>query len=115
MDRQSPFLFVTACVSRPLPPADIVVALAPTGRLRASINLGNPILARRDPVTGEAVSVPVDLARELAEHRGVGIVPYVLIEGAYWFVRARHCATTPRSIAPAPVSWSAKAAPTTSS
>ena len=79
----SPFLFVTACVSRPPPPADIVVALAPTGRLRASINLGNPILARRDPVTGEAVSVPVDLARELAEHRGVGIVPYVLIEGAY--------------------------------
>ena len=70
----SPFLFATACVSRPPPPADIVAALAPTGRLRASINLGNPILARRDPATGEAVGVSVDLARELAEHLGVGIV-----------------------------------------
>jgi polar amino acid transport system substrate-binding protein len=70
----SPFLFVTACVSRPPPPADIVAALAPTGRLRASINLGNPILARRDPATGEAVGVSVDLARELAEHLGVGMV-----------------------------------------
>lgn len=27
-------------------------ALAPTGRLRASINLGNPILANRDAATG---------------------------------------------------------------
>ena len=70
----SPFLFVTACATRPQPPADIVAALAPTGRLRASINLGNPILARRDPTTGEAVGVSVDLARELAEHLGVGIV-----------------------------------------
>jgi polar amino acid transport system substrate-binding protein len=70
----SPFLFATACVSRPPPPADIVAALAPTDRLRASINLGNPILARRDPATGEAVGVSVDLARALAEHLGVGIV-----------------------------------------
>jgi polar amino acid transport system substrate-binding protein len=40
-------------------------ALAPGGRLRASINLGNPILAHRDPVTGEAGGVSVDLARAL--------------------------------------------------
>lgn len=70
----SPFLFVTACATRPPPPADIVAALAPTGRLRASINFGNPILARRDPATGEAAGVSVDLARALAEHLGVGIV-----------------------------------------
>jgi ABC-type amino acid transport substrate-binding protein len=41
---------------------------APTGRLRASINLGNPILAHTDPTTGVPGGVSVDLARELA-HR----------------------------------------------
>ena len=43
--------------------------LAPAGRLRACINLGNPILARRD---GEsAAGVSVDLARALAQRLGV--------------------------------------------
>ena len=42
-------------------PAD----LAPTGTLRAVINLGNPILARKD-AQGEPVGVSVDLARALA-------------------------------------------------
>ena len=51
----------------------IVAAFAPTGTLRASINLGNPILANRDPATGEAVGVSVDLARGLAERLGVGL------------------------------------------
>ncbi len=41
-------------------------AFAPTGRLRASINLGNPILAGRDSITGEPCGVSVDLAQELA-------------------------------------------------
>lgn len=43
------------------PRADI----APTGSLRAVINLGNPILARKD-AHGEPVGVSVDLARALA-------------------------------------------------
>ena len=47
--------------------ASLRAALAPTGVLRASINLGNPILANRDPVTGEPVGVSIDLARGLAE------------------------------------------------
>lgn len=50
--------------------ADIVRALAPTGRLRASINTGNPILAAPDAVDG-ARGVSVDLARGLAERLGV--------------------------------------------
>lgn len=41
-------------------------AFAPTGRLRAAINLGNPILANRHPDTGTPVGVSVDLAYELA-------------------------------------------------
>ena len=48
----------------------LVVALAPRGRLRASINLGNPILATKDDATG-AVGVSVDLARRLADRLGV--------------------------------------------
>jgi polar amino acid transport system substrate-binding protein len=40
--------------------------LAPSGRLRASINLGNPILAKRDAAT-QATGVSVDLARALAD------------------------------------------------
>jgi len=39
--------------------------LAPTGRLRAAINFGNPVLAQKDPATGEPRGVSVDLAREL--------------------------------------------------
>ncbi len=41
-------------------------AFAPAGRLRASINLGNPILANTDPTTGTPCGVSVDLAHELA-------------------------------------------------
>ena len=48
-------------------------AFAPTGHLRASINLGNPILANRDPSTGEPFGVSIDLARAFAKRLGVGI------------------------------------------
>jgi polar amino acid transport system substrate-binding protein len=46
---------------------------APRGVLRASINLGNPILAQRDPATGEPAGVSVDLAREFARRLGAPI------------------------------------------
>jgi len=39
--------------------------LAPTGKLRVGINYGNPVLATRDPASGELRGVAVDLAREL--------------------------------------------------
>ncbi|HSB71031.1 MAG TPA: ABC transporter substrate-binding protein [Candidatus Methylomirabilis sp.] len=44
---------------------DVVKDLAPTGTLRAAINFGNPVLAQKDPATGEPRGVSVDLAREL--------------------------------------------------
>lgn len=44
---------------------------APTGRLRAAINLGNPILAHRDAASGEVGGVSVDLAAEFARQLGV--------------------------------------------
>jgi polar amino acid transport system substrate-binding protein len=48
----------------------LLAAFAPTDRLRASINLGNPILAGRD-AAGEPAGVSVDLARELARRLGL--------------------------------------------
>lgn len=48
-------------------------AFAPTGRLRASINLGNPILAHRHATTGAPGGVSVDMARELAQRLGVDL------------------------------------------
>jgi polar amino acid transport system substrate-binding protein len=53
------------------PSPDIVQAFAPTGRLRASINTGNPILASPGPEPGSAHGVSVDLARGFAERLGV--------------------------------------------
>jgi polar amino acid transport system substrate-binding protein len=44
----------------------ILAALAPTGTLRAVINVGNPILAALDASTGAPYGVSVDIARELA-------------------------------------------------
>lgn len=49
----------------------VVAAFSPTGKLRASINLGNPILANRHPESGEPFGVSVDLARAFAAKLGV--------------------------------------------
>lgn len=65
----SAVLATGACATRPAVPASVVAAFAPTGRLRALINLGNPILARRDGTSASGVSV--DLARALAAQLGV--------------------------------------------
>jgi len=48
-------------------------ALAPGGRLRAAINVGNPILARLDPATGQPAGVSVDLAARLAALLGASL------------------------------------------
>jgi polar amino acid transport system substrate-binding protein len=51
--------------------AQIAQSLAPSGKIKASINLGNPILANKDPKTGQPVGVSVDLAQALAKKLGV--------------------------------------------
>jgi polar amino acid transport system substrate-binding protein len=60
----------------PAPP-DVVKDLAPTGKLRAAINLGNPVLAQKGP-GGEPRGVTVDLANELARRTGLALelVPF---------------------------------------
>jgi polar amino acid transport system substrate-binding protein len=62
---------VASCAAPPLVPQSVMKDLAPTGKLRASVNLGNPVLAYRDPKTGETTGVSVDLSRELATRLGV--------------------------------------------
>lgn len=52
-------------------------ALAPTGVLRASINLGNPILARWDAGRNLATGVSVDMATELARRLQLELQPVV--------------------------------------
>ncbi|WP_429452684.1 ABC transporter substrate-binding protein [Paraburkholderia sp. WC7.3g] len=52
----------------------VVAAFTPTGKLRASINLGNPILANRHADSGEPFGVSIDLARAFAAKLGVELV-----------------------------------------
>ena len=68
--------FAAGCAS--LPPPEAISELGPNGKMRAAINLGNPILASKDPANGELRGVSVDLSRELARRLGVAVelVPY---------------------------------------
>jgi polar amino acid transport system substrate-binding protein len=65
-------------MTSPSPSPEAIAELAPTGRLRAAINFGNPVLARREPVTGEPGGISTDIARELARRLRVPLecVPY---------------------------------------
>jgi polar amino acid transport system substrate-binding protein len=63
-------LAVSACATLPSAPPAAVADLAPTGKLRAVINYGNPILANKG-ADGLPFGVSVDLARELAKRLGV--------------------------------------------
>jgi len=65
----------------------LVQAFTPEGVLRASINLGNPILANADPVTGEPGGVSVDLARAFAERLGM-VLELVVFDAAGKSVQA---------------------------
>jgi len=70
--------FLGSCSTTPMAPANnadsnlaaVVADLAPTGKLRAAINFGNPVLAAKDVATGEARGVSVDLALELGRRLG---------------------------------------------
>jgi polar amino acid transport system substrate-binding protein len=62
--------FVLAAAAQESTPA--VKDLAPSGRLRAAINFGNPVLAQRGP-NGEPRGVSAALARELAKRLNVPI------------------------------------------
>lgn len=64
-----------------LPPAldhALAARFAPTGSLRAAINLGNPLLAVAAPGTGRVQGLSVDLAQALADRLGVPLALHVV-------------------------------------
>ena len=66
-------VFLSSCATEPMVPPGARSELTPTGKLRAAINLGNTVLAQKDPAGGEPRGVSVDLARELGRRLGVPI------------------------------------------
>lgn len=72
---------------------DLRQRMAPTGRLRATINLGNVVLAQRDPATGSLGGVSVALARELGRRLGVEVdlFPFDTAGKAFAALKAREC------------------------
>jgi polar amino acid transport system substrate-binding protein len=62
------------------PASSVIAAFTPSGKLRAAINLGNPILAHRGE-DGQARGVSVDLAGEFARLLGVEL-ELVLVDAA---------------------------------
>ncbi len=56
-------------------------AFAPSGKLRASINLGNPLLAQQHPQTGVLSGVSIDLASAFAAQLGVDVA-WVVFDAA---------------------------------
>ena len=51
-------------------PADVLKDLAPGGKLRAALNLGNSVLVQTDAAPGQPQGVTPDLARELGWRLG---------------------------------------------
>ncbi len=74
----------------PEPRAGAIAELTSTGKLRAAINLGNPILASRG-LDGAPQGVSVDLAREAARRLGVPLelVPFDSAGAVVEAVKAR--------------------------
>src|SRR5262245_37116092 len=64
-------LVVVGCTTAPAVPEAARAQLAPTGKLRAGMNLGNTLFTTKDAATGELRGVSVDLMRELASRLGV--------------------------------------------
>jgi polar amino acid transport system substrate-binding protein len=71
------FALAAQPVASPVPPA-LRAEFAPTGTLRAAINHANPLLAIRDPKTGDLSGTAVDLSRELGRRLGlpVQLIPF---------------------------------------
>lgn len=65
---------LTSLHAAPPPLTDAVRAeLAPAGKLRAGMNLGNALFTQKDPATGALRGVSADLMRELGARLGVPV------------------------------------------
>ena len=74
-------VLVASCATTPPVPPAARADLAPTGKLRAGINLGNGVIATRDPATGNPRGIADNIARELGRRLDVP-VEYVVFEQA---------------------------------
>ncbi|HSW84307.1 MAG TPA: ABC transporter substrate-binding protein, partial [Usitatibacter sp.] len=63
----------------PSVPESVRSEMAPNGVLRAGINLGNIVIAQKDPARGAPRGVGPELARELAR-RLVARIEYVIYQ-----------------------------------
>jgi polar amino acid transport system substrate-binding protein len=74
------FALLSCASVAPVPP-QARADLAASGKLRAAINFGNPVLAQKDAATGAPRGISVDLARELGKRLDVP-VELVLFDAA---------------------------------
>jgi len=71
-------LLLTGCAGiHTAPTPEARQALAPTGKLRVGLYLGNPLSLTRDSLSGEMKGVGYDLGKELARRLGVPFDPVV--------------------------------------
>ena len=71
-------LLLTGCASfHAAPTPEARMALAPTGKLRVGLYLGNPLSVMRDSGSGEMKGVGFDLGKELARRMGISFEPVV--------------------------------------
>lgn len=69
-------LLLTGCAGiHTAPTPEARQALAPTGKLRVGLTLGNPVSVTRDSVSGEMKGVGFDLGKEFARRMGVPFEP----------------------------------------
>ena len=66
-------ILIAGCATTAAVPDAARSELAPTGKLRAGMNLGNSLFTTKDAATGELRGVSVDLMRELASRLGVPV------------------------------------------
>jgi polar amino acid transport system substrate-binding protein len=64
---------VSSCMTSPKVPDAARSELAPTGNLRAGMNLGNALFTTKDAASGELRGVSVDVMRELASRLAVPV------------------------------------------
>ncbi|HYE93673.1 MAG TPA: transporter substrate-binding domain-containing protein [Terriglobales bacterium] len=72
-------LLLTGCATVGQAPAvpEARAALAPTGKLRVGLYLGNPLSVVRDPATQEMKGMSLELGREMARRLGVPFEPVI--------------------------------------
>ena len=64
---------LTSCTNPPAISPAALADLTPTGKLRVGIMYTNPVLAARDPASGDLRGIAVDLARELGRRVNVPV------------------------------------------